>query len=59
MIKYKCTECGSNFSHQNIIITIDNNGNEILHCPSCYSKETLINELTYNNKQIEKFTDEL
>lgn len=46
--KIRCTDCGKNLDYDtDLVITIDKDGEEVLHCPACNST-TFIEGWTYH-----------
>lgn len=46
MIRFKCKDCKTTCKENEIILTINSDGEEVLHCPRCNSNVLeLVNEL--------------
>lgn len=42
---FRCTNCDNkNISERDIILTISNDGEEVLHCPKCYDVSLVLEE---------------
>lgn len=63
--KYKCLDCETKHIKENeIVLTINSDGEEVLHCPHCYSTQLIYEEWYLTNpiniiNPLKKLTDEI